>query len=410
VTPTDRAMSATLDPLPPAAKPRRPRAVGRGRLPCVVLCGLGLLAAWTPARAGALDSAKLAAMDTALAAAIAARTTPGAVLWVERDGQVHRRAFGNLTYAADAPPVTEDTVYDAASLTKVVVTATAVLQLTERGQLELDAPVARWLPDFARHGKEAVTVRQLLTHVSGLRPDLDLQPAWDGYATGVALATEEKLRQAPGAAFVYSDIGFIVLGELVRVADGRPLDVYAAEEILAPLGMRASGFRPAESGRARIAPTEVVAGRALQGVVHDPTTRMMGGVAGHAGLFTATGDLARFARMILEGGALEGTRVLRPETVAEMNRAQHALAERRGLGWDIDTRFSSPRGRWFSVGRSFGHTGYTGTSLWIDPESRTFWILLTNRVHPDDKTSLTALRRELGTLAAEAAGLGGETR
>ena len=390
--------------------PERARSAARGLRARVALLGLGLLAAWTPARASALDPAKLAAMDAAIEAAIAARTTPGAVLWVERDGQVHRRAWGRLTYAADAPAVTEDTTYDAASLTKVVVTTTAVLQLVERGRLELDAPVARWLPDFARHGKESVTVRQLLTHVSGLRPDLDLQPAWSGYATGVALAHEEKLRQPPGAAFVYSDIGFIVLGELVRVADGRPLDAYAAAEILAPLGMRASGFRPSEERRPLIAPTEVVDGRALQGVVHDPTTRMMGGVAGHAGLFTAAGDLARFARMLLAGGALDGARVLRTETIAEMTRAQHALADRRGLGWDLDTRFSSPRGRWFPAGRSFGHTGYTGTSLWVDPDSRTFWILLTNRVHPDDKTSLTALRRELGTLAAEAAGLGGEPR
>jgi CubicO group peptidase (beta-lactamase class C family) len=397
-------MPATSAPLPRSTEPVPGRARRRGRLARAVLLGLGLLAAEPPARATALDAAPLAAMDAALAAAIAARVTPGAVLWVERDGQVHRRAFGHLTYAPDAPEVREDTIYDAASLTKVVVTTTAVLQLVEQGRLELDAPVARYLPAFARHGKGAVTIRQLLTHVSGLRPDLDLQPDWSGYATGVDLAAEERLRQAPGAAFVYSDIGFIVLGELVRLAGGRPLDVRAAEEILAPLGMRDSGFRPPGERMARFAPTEMVAGRALQGVVHDPTTRRMGGVAGHAGLFTTASDLARFARALLAGGAP----VLRPETVAEMTRAQHDLPDRRGLGWDLDTRFSAPRGRWFPAGRSFGHTGYTGTSLWIDPGSRTFWILLTNRVHPDDRTSLTALRRELGTLAAEAAGLGGE--
>lgn len=377
------------------------------RLSAVAIAALCLLpGASAELPAGSLAPDRLAAMDAAIDEAIATRKMPGAVLHVEHAGAVHRYASGRLTYEAGAPAMGEDTIFDAASLTKVVATTTAIMQLVERGQLELDAPVARYLPAFAQHGKGSITIRQLLTHRSGLRPDLDTKPAWSGYDTGVDLAAAEKLRREPGAAFVYSDIGFIVLGELVRVVGGRPLEVHAAEDIFAPLRMRESGFRPAADRRERIAPTEVIDGTALRGVVHDPTTRMMGGVAGHAGLFTTAADLARFCRMILNGGELDGVRVLRPETVAEMTRAQGDGPDRRGLGWDIDSRFSAPRGRWFPVGRSFGHTGYTGTSLWIDPGSRTFWILLTNRVHPDDKANLSPLRRQLATLAAEAAGLG----
>lgn len=371
---------------------------------CLALLAV-LSACGAPSPGPALAPAPLAAMDAAIADALVARKTPGAVLWVERDGAVHRRACGALTYAPDAAPVDDATIFDAASLTKVVATTTAVMQLVERGRLELDAPVARYLPAFARHGKEAVTVRQLLTHMSGLRPDLDTKPAWSGYDTGVALATEEKLRSVPGGAFVYSDIGFIVLGELVRLADGRPLNVYATEEIFRPLGMHDSSFLPTREKLPRIAPTELLDGQPLHGVVHDPTTRMMGGVAGHAGLFTTAADLARFCRMILNGGELDGVRLLRPETVAEMTRVQNDGNDRRGLGWDLDSRFSGNRGRWFPAGRSFGHTGYTGTSLWIDPGSRTFWIFLTNRVHPDDKANIGPLRRQLATLAAEAAGV-----
>ncbi len=347
---------------------------------------------------------KLAAMDAAVADAIAAKKTPGGVLWVESRGASYHKAYGRRALTPSVEDATEDTIYDAASLTKVIATTTSVMRLVEQGKLDLDAPVVRYLPAFAQHGKEAVTLRQLLTHMSGLRPDIDLKPAWSGYAEGVRLSCEEKLRNAPGAAFVYSDINFIILGELVRLADGRRLDRYAAEEIFRPLGMKDSGFTPAAALLPRIAPTELTEGKMLRGVVHDPTTRAMGGVAGHAGLFITAADLARFARMILNGGELDGVRILRPETVALMTRVQNNGSDRRGLGWDIDSRFSGPRGLWFPAGASFGHTGFTGTSIWIDPGSRTFVIFLGNRVHPDGKGDAAPVRRALGTLAAEAVG------
>lgn len=356
---------------------------------------------------------KLAAIDTAINTAIAARKTPGGVLWFEREAapgsglaaEIYRKAYGQRALVPTPEPLTEDTIFDAASLTKVIATTTAVMQLVERGKLELDAPVARYLPAFAQHGKDAVTLRHLMTHMSGLRPDLDYKPAWSGADTAVRKACEEKLQSIPGSTFVYSDINYVVLGELVRLASGRPLNVYTAQEIFGPLKMVDSGFLPPKEIWPRIAPTEMVEGKMLRGVVHDPTSRMMGGVAGHAGLFTTAADLARFCRMLLHGGELDGVRILQASSVAEMTRVQNDGSDRRGLGWDLDSRFSANRGRWFPAGASFGHTGYTGTSVWIDPGSRSFVIFLTNRVHPDDKANITPLRREIATLAAEAIGL-----
>lgn len=347
---------------------------------------------------------KLDALDAAITEAIAAKKLPGGVLWLEHDASSHQQAYGRRALVPAEEPTTTDTIYDAASLTKVVATTTAILQLVERGQLELDRPVAHYLPPFAAEGKDRVTVRQLLTHTSGLRPDLDYTPAWSGVDTAIRMACAEKLRHVPESTFVYSDINFILLGELVRIASGQPLEVYAARHIFAPLRMSDTGFLPPKEKHARIAPTQLTDGVMLRGTVHDPSSRMMGGVAGHAGLFTTAADLARFCRMLLNGGELEGARILNPATIAEMSRPQIEGSDRRGLGWDIDTRFSGPRGRWFPAGASFGHTGWTGTSLWIDPGSRSFVIFLSNRVHPDGKGDVTPLRREIGTLAAEAIG------
>ncbi len=358
----------------------------------------------TPARAGAFDTAKLAAIDTAVAQAIADRKIPGGVLWIERAGETHRRVYGNRTLEPAPEAATEDTIYDAASLTKVVATTSAVMRLVERGQLALDAPVARYLPAFAQHGKERITVRHLMTHMSGLRPGIPANPPWSGTAAAIERACAEKPQNAPDAAFVYSDINFILLGELVRIASGRPLDVYAREEIFSPLRLADTGFLPPAAKLGRIAPTERVDGRMLHGVVHDPTSRRMGGVAGHAGLFLTAADLARFCRMLINGGELDGTRILSAASVAEMTRVQNDGSSRRGLGWDIDTSYSGPRGRWFPAGRTFGHTGWTGTSVWIDPAARTFVIFLSNRVHPDGKGDATPIRREIATIAAEAMG------
>ena len=351
-----------------------------------------------------LKPEKLAAIDATITEAIAAKKAPGGVLWLERDGEIYRKAYGQRAWVPAAEPISEDTIYDAASLTKVIATTTCIMQLVERGQLDLDAPVARYFPAFAQNGKEAVTIRHLMTHMSGLRPDLDTKPAWSGYALGIELVVKEKLRSIPGSTFVYSDINYITLGELVRLVSGRPLNVYAAQEVFGPLKMTDSGFLPPKEKLARIAPTELTDGVMLRGVVHDPTSRYMGGVAGHAGLFTTTADLARFCRMLLNGGELDGVRILKASTVADMTRVQNDGSDRRGLGWDIDSRFSAQRGRWFPAGTSFGHTGYTGTCVWIDPGAHTFYVFLTNRVHPDDKANITPLRRALGTLVAEAVG------
>lgn len=356
------------------------------------------------AAAPAFAAEKLAAIDTAVTTAIAAKKLPGGVLWLERSGDVHRQIYGHRALEPAPEATTEDTIYDAASLTKVVATTTALLQLVERGKLDLDAPVARYLPAFARNGKERVTVRHLMTHMSGLRPGIPATPAWSGYAAAIDRACAEELRHPPDSAFVYSDINYIVLGEIVRIASGRPLDVYTREEIFVPLRMNDTGYSPPAARLARIAPTERVDGALIHGVVHDPTARRMGGVAGHAGLFTTAADLARFSRMLLNGGELDGARILRAASIAEMTRVQNDGSDRRGLGWDIDSRFSAPRGKWFPAGASFGHTGWTGTSLWIDPGAKAFLIFLSNRVHPDGKGDVTPLRREIATLAAEAIG------
>jgi uncharacterized protein YbbC (DUF1343 family)/CubicO group peptidase (beta-lactamase class C family) len=357
----------------------------------------------TPPTAPAFQADKLAAIDKAVADAISAKKLPGGVLWLERAGQVHRKVYGHHTVTPALIATAEDTIYDLASLTKVIATTTALMQLAERGQLDLDAPVARYLPAFAQQGKERVRVRQLMTHTSGLRAGIPATPAWTGYDRAIALACAEKLVN-PGAIFIYSDINYILLGEIVRLVSGRPLEVYCQQEIFGPLRLRDTGFLPAPDKLPRIAPTELVEGKMIHGVVHDPTARRMGGVAGHAGLFGTAADVARFARMLLNGGELDGVRILKPETIAEMTRVQVESNDRRGLGWDIDSRYSGPRGRWFPAGLSYGHTGWTGTSLWIDPAVRSFVLFLSNRVHPDGKGDVTPLRRELGTLAAEAIG------
>lgn len=365
-----------------------------------------LLAA-TPAatQAPAFKADKLAAIDVAVGEAIAAKKLPGGILWLEHEGQSHRKTYGNRALVPEAVATNEDTIYDAASLTKVLATTTAIMQLREQGKIDFDAPVARYLPDFAQHEKQHVTIRHLLTHTSGLRSGIPRgDPPWSGAAAAIDRACAEELRHPPGSAVLYSDINFILLGEVVHRVSGQRLDVYTEKEVFRPLQMRNTGFLPPEARRKQIAPTELVAGQMIHGVVHDPTSRAMGGVAGHAGLFTTAADVARFCRMLINGGELEGVRILNAATVAEMTRPQLDGSDRRGLGWDIDSRYSGPRGTWFPAGKSFGHTGWTGTSLWIDPAARAFVIFLSNRVHPDGTGDVTPLRRVISTLAAEAMG------
>ena len=242
-----------------------------------------------------------------------------------------------------------------------------------------------------------------MTQTSGLTEDLDTKTKWDGPAAAIRMANETKLRAPPGTEFRYSDINYFLLGEIVARTSGKPLQLFCAEEIYGPLGMADTGYLPDKAKLPRIAPTEMTDGVMLRGVVHDPTARYMGGVAGHAGLFITAHDLARYARMLLNGGELDGVGILKPETVKMMTGVQTppGMENRRGFGWDIDSGFSRPRGTVFPLG-SFGHTGFTGNALWIDPLSRTFYVFLSNRVHPNGKGDVLKLYGTVGTLAAEA--------
>lgn len=304
--------------------------------------------------------------------------------------------------------MTPDTIFDLASLTKVIATTTAVMQLVERGMISLEDPVADYWPEFKAHGKEAITVRELLTHYSGLRPDLDLKPEWSGYETALPMIVEETPVAVPGTRFIYSDINFETLGEIVRRVSGQPLEVFCAQNIFQPLGMKDTFFSPPPAVHDRIAPTQYQngeTGKMLWGEVHDPTAYNMGGVAGHAGLFSTADDLAIFAQMLLNGGTYAGARVLSPLTVEKMTTPQAPPDAMilRGLGWDIDSPYASNRGELYPLG-SYGHTGWTGTSIWIDPVSRTYVILLTNRVHPDGKGDVVGLRTRVASVVAAALG------
>ncbi len=346
---------------------------------------------------------KLAEMDAAINQAIADKKCPGGVLWVEHRGAVYHKAYGNRALVPAVEPMTEDTIFDAASLTKVVACTPAVMLLVERGLLNLEEPVKTYIPEFTGGGKEAVTVRQLMEHLSGLRGDIETKTDWHGQPAAIQKACEEKLLTPPGTAFRYSDINFFLLGEIVQRVSHQPLERFVASEVYQPLVMADTGYLPPESKLGRIAPTEVVDGKPYRGIVHDPTARHMGGVAGHAGLFFTAADLARYARMLLNLGELDGVRLFKPEIVRMMTTVQtpETVPVRRGLGWDIDSGYSGPRGKFFPLG-SYGHTGWTGTSLWVDPFSQTFVIFLSNRNHPDESGNVGALRARLGTLAAEA--------
>ena len=368
---------------------------------------LFLAAVWflVPAQllAGAFRADKLSEMDAAINDAIAQHKCPGGVLWLEHNGEVYKKAYGSRAVVPAIEPMTEDTIFDAASLTKVVATTPAIMLLIERGEVKLDEPVCSYIPEFKGEGRELITVHELMTHTSGLPEDIETKTDWHGQAEAIKKACAAKLRTTPGTSFKYSDINFFLLGEIVQRVSHTPLEVFVQREIYGPLKMNDTGYLPSTEKLSRIAPTEVVDGKPWRGIVHDPTARHMGGVAGHAGLFITAADLARYARMLLNLGELDGVRILKPETVKLMTSVQTppGIAVKRGLGWDIDSAFSGPRGEHFPLG-SYGHTGWTGGSLWIGPTSTTFIIFLSNRNHPTEAGSVVALRRKLGTLAAEA--------
>jgi len=357
------------------------------------------LPAVTVARKAA-PSGGLSVIDPIVQEAIRDGQIPGAVVLVGHDGQViYRKAFGERSLEPRREAMTVDTIFDLASLTKVVATTTAVMQLVQKGQIRVNEPVAKYIPEFAENGKEEITIRELLTHFSGLPPDLDLSQPWEGRETALRMAYAEKPIYAPGSRFLYSDVNFIVLGALVERVSGMSLQEYCEKNIFVPLKMTHTRFLPPVSWLPKIAPTQYDEhDKMLRGVVHDPTVRRMGGVAGQAGLFSTADDLAKFAQAVLDGST-----ILSPLTVEKMTTPQQPPTSEvlRGFGWDIDSPYSSNRGDLLPVG-SFGHTGFTGTSLWIDPTTRTYIIVLTNAVHPRGKGSAVALRSKIATAVAAA--------
>ena len=272
------------------------------------------------------------------------------------------------------------------------------MKLFQDGRFRLNDPVSKYLPEFAQNGKEDVTIRELMTHFSGFGPDLDLKEAWSGRDTAFAMAMREKPAYPPGSRFLYSDINFETLGFLVEKISGMPLNEFARTSVFVPLGMKDTGFLPSSDLLPRIAPTQYDEDhKMLRGIVHDPTARRMGGVAGHAGLFSTADDLSKYAQdLLIDHKILTGLTV---EKMSTPQQPPMATSE-RGLGWDIDSPFSTNRGELLPVG-SFGHTGFTGTSLWIDPITKTYVILLTNAVHPDGKGSVVSLRTRLATAVVQ---------
>lgn len=346
-------------------------------------------------------------LDSVAAQELAAGNVPGAVIFVGHQGKiVYHRALGQRTVEPYLQAMTEDTIFDLASLTKVVATTTAIMKLHDAGRIRLDDPVAKYWPEFADNGKGRITLKHLLTHTSGLRADVNSRVHWSGYDGAMAAIVADHPIKPPGTMFHYSDANFIVLGEIVHRVSGLPLNVYCTREIFRPLGLKDTTFLPQSSQKGRIAPTDV-----RWGAVHDPTAYRMGGVAGNAGVFSTADDLAVFVQMLIDRGVSRGRQILSPEAVAAMTKpcSLPGNATRRGLGWDICSPYSRVFNGAFPMG-SFGHTGYTGTSLWIDTKSKTFLIILTSRLHPHGKGQVKALRARLSTAVAQAIPLGKPAR
>ncbi len=381
----------------------------------VLLAAAAALPSAPPSSVG-MSSPRLGRLDAAIETSIANKECPGAVVLVGRHGRVaYRKAYGNRALLPAREPMTVDTIFDMASLTKVLATATSVMTLVEDGRVRLQDRVAKYIPDFVRGGgaRDQVTIEELLTHRAGLAPD-DPMALYTGSREEIF---ERKYRQPlatpPGARFVYSDVGYEVLGELVERISGERLDEYAAKHVFEPLGMKETGFRPLDPSPSspskkssslsslplfRTAPTERINGVIRRGAVHDPRAYALGGVAGHAGLFSTADDVARFCAAMLKGGG----GVLSPAGVASMMRPRFfGDANLRGLGWDVETHFSSNRGDLFPLG-SVGHTGWTGTSVWLDPTTDVFVVLLTNRNHPDESGNVIALRGRVASIVASA--------
>ena len=335
----------------------------------------------------------------------------GGVVIVARRGRVaYLESFGQRDRESNSP-MTTDAIFRIASQTKAII-STGVMLLQEEGKLLISDPVGRYLPEFARTqvavaregggydvvpARGRITIRQLLTHTSGLRPGISLRDKWNGAQAAIGLACRETLRQQPGTKFTYSDINFILLGEIVRRISGKPLNEFAKDHIFTPLKMHDTGFLPATALTSRIAPTEAIAGKMLRGTVHDPTAHRMGGVAGHAGLFSTVDDVMRFGQAFLD--AWHGRSDVLPQDTVRLFSTRQQLPDDSdwALGWDTPTAGGSSSGQYFSE-NSVGHLGFTGTSLWIDQEKNIIVVLLTNRVHPTRENSgMYTIRRKFHT-------------
>ncbi len=369
--------------------------------PCSVLAGPPPLPHAAPDKVG-LEASKLAEIDDRVAESIAQKRMPGCVILVARQGRIALlKAYGDRSLEPERVPMTTDTVFDLASITKPAATATSVMLLIEQGKLALDDTAAQHWPEFGQHGKERITIRQLLTHQGGLIPDNALADYEQGFEEAMQRVCGLKLQSEPGTKFAYSDVSFIVLGELVRRLTGKDVNAFSQVNVFRPLGLRETSFLPAEALAARAAVTQEREGRWMRGEVHDPRAYLMGGVAGHAGLFSTAEDLAVYAQMLHGRGEYGGVRVMKPETVAWMTTANRVSSGLRGLGWDMKTSYSINRGQGLSP-RAFGHGGFTGTVLWIDPELELTFIFLSNRVHPDGKGLVNPLAGKIATLLAQA--------
>jgi len=365
-----------------------------------------------------LMPSRLKLIDEAVTAAIQADDIPGVVVLVARQGQIgYLKAFGYRSIQPSKESMTVDTIFDMSSLTKVMATTPSIMMLVESGILRLEDRVNHYLPNFSGGGKDNITLRQLLTHYSGLPPDFDLSKNWHGYTAALNELWDISTQSDPGKKFIYSDLNFIALGAIVQVVSDKTLDIFARENFFIPLGMNDTFFQVPASLQARTAPTESrrrtleylkgqpsadISNGILRGEVHDPTAWRMGGVAGHAGLFSSARDLAIFAQMLLNRGTYQGRRFFSPLTIQAMTtpKSPRNSLQVRGFGWDIDSIYSSPRGDLFKDG--YGHTGFTGTSLWISPQTETFIVILSNRVHPHGKGQVNHLRGVIADIVASA--------
>ncbi len=356
-----------------------------------------------------IDDAHAQQIDRAVAGAIDLEMTPGAVVVAGRaGGNAFEKAYGHLTYDPNSPADTTGTVFDLASLSKSIGCATSIMILADRGKLSVSDPVSKYIPGMNTADKKDITIEQCLLHRAGFIPDNPIKDFSGSPESAYEKIYQAKLKYEPGKDYEYSDNSFLVLGEVVRAASGKPLDQFAQENIFKPLKMTHTTYNPPKDWDDNIAPTEKRDGKWITGVVHDPRSYALGGVAGHAGVFATGDDVARFCRMLLNKGELDGARILSQRQVEEMTKPRWLTTPKgekiaRGYGLDIDSPHSpAPRGKVFEKDESFGHTGYTGTSYWIDPKSDAFVVLLTNRVHPDDDADIKMLRKRIGTIAGEA--------